>query len=614
MNEKGIDSSKSKVIKEESKEEVKEESKEEESTRKRKLGTRKKMKSRKRRYNQNTSEDDSDKENDELRLHLTIALDEEKEVDYEILDRKYPIKEWKTKCLGTKPQDDEAEHFEEINQNVSLYKLEMDRYQDEIPEGFDRVLWGDLMVMFNPDDETELWNTQQYWNIVSWQLHFLQSTYLIDWRHELVNHMLVSKKYPFEKKVCANAEIKVRAEEYSTRALECCCVAEKTVAAEEGKEFKRSRDNKVSASDEDSASDCDTLVHLYVVVDWELLPTGLGSINAIYKLDNSRKYFTSLREILHLVTRADLMMIYGRVMTFYQDKKAEGVGLVLWGDLKILMIHLNVVDIVDWFLHMFVDQEVLPSLSTLIERCSIISWRFVIEIVIGIKSQGNNTTVDQGMSVEEIDGKIAERVANANEANAIYRRKTNMARKSISQTDTTRMQGSKNANNKESGKKSQWDNVLGKNKRKFENTSRNSQNQQQQQTKRQNTGRAYTAGSGDKKPYGGSRPLCLKCNYHHDGPCAPKCYKCNKYGHIARDCRGTGNANAVNNQRVTVTSQKIICYECGNQGHYKRDCPERKNQSHKNQIEGTRAHGVVHTLRGGETDQGPNNIKDGIEA
>ncbi|GJY95066.1 reverse transcriptase domain-containing protein [Tanacetum coccineum] len=68
------------------------------------------------------------------------------------------------------------------------------------------------------------------------------------------------------------------------------------------------------------------------------------------------------------------------------------------------------------------------------------------------------------------------------------------------------------------------------NKRKFESTSRNDQNQQQQQIKRQNTGRAYTAGSGDKKPYGGSRPLCSKCNYHHDGPCAPKCYKCNKYG------------------------------------------------------------------------------------
>ncbi|GKD13418.1 hypothetical protein Tco_1197825, partial [Tanacetum coccineum] len=88
MNEKGVDSSKSEVLKEESKEEVQKESKEEESTRNRKLGTRKKMKSRKRRYIQNTSEDDSDKENDELRLHLTIAPNEEKEVDYEILDRK----------------------------------------------------------------------------------------------------------------------------------------------------------------------------------------------------------------------------------------------------------------------------------------------------------------------------------------------------------------------------------------------------------------------------------------------------------------------------------------------------------------------------------------------
>ncbi|GJX63128.1 hypothetical protein Tco_0296028 [Tanacetum coccineum] len=57
MNEKGVGLSKSEVIKEESKEEVQEEVKDEESTRKRKIGTRKKMKSRKRRYIQNTSED-----------------------------------------------------------------------------------------------------------------------------------------------------------------------------------------------------------------------------------------------------------------------------------------------------------------------------------------------------------------------------------------------------------------------------------------------------------------------------------------------------------------------------------------------------------------------------
>nr|GFB77844.1 hypothetical protein [Tanacetum cinerariifolium] len=88
-------------------------------------------------------------------------------------------------------------------------------------------------------------------------------------------------------------------------------------------------------------------------------------------------------------------------------------------------------------------------------------------------------------------------------------------------------------------------------KRKFENTSRNTQNQQQYSNKRQNTGRVYTAASGEKKQYGGSKPLCAKCNYHHDGPCAHKCRNCNKISHLARDCRNMANTNNANNQRGT---------------------------------------------------------------
>ncbi|GKD16312.1 hypothetical protein Tco_1205470 [Tanacetum coccineum] len=121
------------------------------------------------------------------------------------------------------------------------------------------------------------------------------------------------------------------------------------------------------ASDADSASDDDTPVNLYAVVDWELLPTGLGSINVFYRKDNSRKCFTSLREILHLVTRADLMTIYGRVMTFYQDKKAAGVGLVLWGDLKVLMDSPEVNDVNGLVVHMFADKK-YPLSVNLIER------------------------------------------------------------------------------------------------------------------------------------------------------------------------------------------------------------------------------------------------------
>ncbi|GJX06611.1 putative reverse transcriptase domain-containing protein [Tanacetum coccineum] len=115
------------------------------------------------------------------------------------------------------------------------------------------------------------------------------------------------------------------------------------------------------------------------------------------------------------------------------------------------------------------------------------------------------------------------------------------------------------------------------NKRKFESTSETI-DQQQQQIKRTKHGRAYTLlVELIRKLMGDLVPLCSKCNYHHDGPCAPKCYKCNKYGHIARDCRVTGNANHINNQKSTGSGQRLTCFEGGVQGHFQKDCPRLKN-------------------------------------
>ncbi|GJS38274.1 putative reverse transcriptase domain-containing protein [Tanacetum coccineum] len=107
---------------------------------------------------------------------------------------------------------------------------------------------------------------------------------------------------------------------------------------------------------------------------------------------------------------------------------------------------------------------------------------------------------------------------------------------------------------------------------------------QQQQNQRQNTGRAYAVGPSEKKPYGGSKPLCSKCNYHHDGQCALKFHKCNRVGHLAPDCRSTANANTTNNQRGTRAGQKATCFKCGAQGHFKRECPKLKNNNRGNPV------------------------------
>ncbi|GJX61222.1 putative reverse transcriptase domain-containing protein [Tanacetum coccineum] len=105
----------------------------------------------------------------------------------------------------------------------------------------------------------------------------------------------------------------------------------------------------------------------------------------------------------------------------------------------------------------------------------------------------------------------------------------------------------------------------------------------QQQNKRQNTGRAYTAGSGEKMEYTGSLPLCTKCNYHHKGPCAPRCNKCKNIGHLARECRSFGpDNNNKNHGNSRATQNDVTCYECGVQGHYKKNCPKLKNGNRGN--------------------------------
>ncbi|GJR26117.1 putative reverse transcriptase domain-containing protein [Tanacetum coccineum] len=121
------------------------------------------------------------------------------------------------------------------------------------------------------------------------------------------------------------------------------------------------------------------------------------------------------------------------------------------------------------------------------------------------------------------------------------------------------------------------------NKRKANDSSRNNHGHQQQPFKRQNVAKVYNMVAGEKKLYGGSLPKCTKCHFHHNGPCTHKCHKCNKVGHFAGDCRGSGNTNVANAQRDNRAVPKgNSCFECAALGHFKRDCPKLKNKDRGN--------------------------------
>ncbi|GJU01165.1 hypothetical protein Tco_1111503 [Tanacetum coccineum] len=93
----------------------------------------------------------------------------------------------------------------------------------------------------------------------------------------------------------------------------------------------------VLSDDVSDASDDDTdPLFWHIFAAWEVIPTGLGDVNALYFTDKTSKYFTHLREILHLLDRQDLSKLYGMVVKHYEVNPLAGNGLILWGDLHVL--------------------------------------------------------------------------------------------------------------------------------------------------------------------------------------------------------------------------------------------------------------------------------------
>ncbi|GJZ09914.1 hypothetical protein Tco_0544197 [Tanacetum coccineum] len=175
---------------------IKGEIKEEEGTRKRKLGIRKKMKSKKRKF---TSKDD-----EELRLVETegdsimslgtdVDLSISRFAEMEPEDSDVNKSRWKFQEILFNDKDAARNRQRRLGGSLEDSK---DNNSDIKPEDESkRVLWGDLKVMFEPDKRSDVWRILQGYWVTIWKLIDSSRVHFV--RFDIVHiFMLVEKRYP----------------------------------------------------------------------------------------------------------------------------------------------------------------------------------------------------------------------------------------------------------------------------------------------------------------------------------------------------------------------------------------------------------------------------------
>ncbi|GKC72053.1 hypothetical protein Tco_1117936 [Tanacetum coccineum] len=127
------------------------------------------------------AEVDDDQEEAKMKKHIEIVPDDEVAIDAIPLATKAPIiVDWKI------IKDGKMGYFQIIRAYGSLKRPE---------EGYERVLWGDLKVMFEPDVESEVWRNLQGHKVTVWKLFSSSGVHFVRFQN-LHIFMLVEKKYP----------------------------------------------------------------------------------------------------------------------------------------------------------------------------------------------------------------------------------------------------------------------------------------------------------------------------------------------------------------------------------------------------------------------------------
>nr|GEV16658.1 hypothetical protein [Tanacetum cinerariifolium] len=79
---------------------------------------------------------------------------------------------------------------------LDLYRMVKERFETTSPEGYDRFKWRDLMTLFKPSKEDEIWKNQQDYTLISCMLYDSCGIHLLLMDTGMSIHMLVEKEYP----------------------------------------------------------------------------------------------------------------------------------------------------------------------------------------------------------------------------------------------------------------------------------------------------------------------------------------------------------------------------------------------------------------------------------
>ncbi|GJT30125.1 putative ribonuclease H-like domain-containing protein [Tanacetum coccineum] len=153
-----------------------------------------------------------DVEKAELKACLEIVPGDDSVVNIESLATKYPIVDWKTHILAEDKMyyqiiraDGSTKYYKIFSamlddfdrQDVlDLYRLVKERFETTCLEGYDILLSGDLITLFEPSKEDEIWKAQHDYTLISWRLYDSCGVHLLLMDTGITIHMLVEKKYP----------------------------------------------------------------------------------------------------------------------------------------------------------------------------------------------------------------------------------------------------------------------------------------------------------------------------------------------------------------------------------------------------------------------------------